>query len=252
MKLIIALFIFVISLTTLQAQEIREQKKFRGGVEVVATSSPQTVKGAPFSAEAISESVQMLADGNKLSRSATTRMYRDGEGRVRREQSPNAGRNIGVPIDEQHVISISDPVASLRFLLYPSLKTAQRSVIKSVNFDATVKINKPSLPANSPQTEALGVRDIEGVKAIGTRTTTNVSAGEVGNERAFQIVYERWYSEELQEIVLSKHSDPRFGVQTYRLTNVKRNEPDRSLFTLPADYKITDSKSFTYQVNRTL
>lgn len=252
MKLIIALFIFVISLMELQAQEIREQQQFRGSVEVIATSSPQTVKGAPFSAEAVSESVQILADGNKLTRSATTRMYRDGEGRVRREQAPNTGTSIGVPIDGQQAISISDPVAGVRFVLYPSSKTVHRSAIKSVNFETTVKTNRNSLSANLPQTESLGVREIEGVKAVGTRTTTNIPVGEVGNERAFQIVYERWYSEELQEIVLSKHTDPRFGVQTYRLTNVKRGEPDRRLFTLPADYKITDSKAFTYQVNRTL
>src|SRR5687768_7585437 len=53
--------------------------------EIIASSSTAVVKGAPFSAEAVSESVQMLSDGNKISRSFTTKMFRDSEGRFRRE-----------------------------------------------------------------------------------------------------------------------------------------------------------------------
>ena len=55
-------------------------------------------------------------------------------------------------------------------------------------------------------------------------------------------MYERWYSKDLQLIILSKHSDPRFGEQTYRLTNIKRSEPDSSLFSLPADYTIVNER----------
>jgi hypothetical protein len=37
---------------------------------------------------------------------------------------------------------------------------------------------------------------------------------------------------------MSKHNDPRFGEQTYRLTNIVRSEPDASLFTVPNGYKL--------------
>jgi hypothetical protein len=40
--------------------------------------------------------------------------------------------------------------------------------------------------------------------------------------------------------VLSRHSDPRFGETTYRLTNIVRGEPDRALFEVPADFKTVD------------
>ncbi|HEX8686715.1 MAG TPA: hypothetical protein VF654_09435, partial [Pyrinomonadaceae bacterium] len=60
----------------------------------------------------------------------------------------------------------------------------------------------------------------------------------IGNERAIQITSERWYSPELQVVVMTRHSDPRFGETTYRLTNVTRAEPDRSLFEVPAGYAL--------------
>ena len=87
-------------------------------------------------------------------------------------------------------------------------------------------------------TEQLGARSFDGAEAEGTRTTTTIPAGAIGNERPIEIVYERWYSKTLQMIVYSKHTDPRFGEQTYRLDNLRLDEPDRSLFTVPSDFKI--------------
>jgi hypothetical protein len=232
------------------------------------------VRNAPFSAEAVSESIQVLADGNKLTRKETTRMYRDSEGRFRREQIPNLGGSIGTVIGMQQTISIFDPVAGVQFLLNPTAKTARRSVVRTANSEGKITLNtqqkaqpvnslkketketnvftferrvgrlpNPIFSSDTSKTESLGMREIEGVKAEGTRSISTIPAGTFGNERAFDIVYERWFSEELQQIILSKHSDPRFGVQTYRLINIKRNEPDRTLFQAPAEYQILNSTS---------
>ena len=54
-----------------------------------------------------------------------------------------------------------------------------------------------------------------------------------------EIVSETWYSPELHTMVLRKHSDPRVGETTFRLTDIKRNEPDASLFQAPAGTKIS-------------
>src|SRR5215218_1659669 len=43
------------------------------------------VKGAPYSAQFVSESTRMLANGARISRNSTGAVYRDGEGRTRRE-----------------------------------------------------------------------------------------------------------------------------------------------------------------------
>jgi hypothetical protein len=82
----------------------------------------------------------------------------------------------------------------------------------------------------------LGERIIEGVNAHGTRTTTTIPAGAIGNDQPLRIVSEEWFSPELQVLVLTKHSDPRSGETTYALSNIVRAEPDRTLFEIPADY----------------
>src|SRR5262249_28013557 len=57
-------------------------------------------------------------------------------------------------------------------------------------------------------------KTIEVIEAEGTRTTVTIPAGEIGNERPIEIVSERWYSPELQLVVMTRHSDPRFGETT--------------------------------------
>jgi hypothetical protein len=84
--------------------------------------------------------------------------------------------------------------------------------------------------------EDLGTQVIEGIQAQGYRTVTTIPAGEIGNERPIEIVSERWYSPDLQVVVMSRHSDPRMGETKYRLTNISRAEPPRSLFEPPAGY----------------
>jgi hypothetical protein len=37
---------------------------------------------------------------------------------------------------------------------------------------------------------------------------------------------------------MTDHSDPRSGRSTYRLLNIRRLDPDPSLFQVPADYTI--------------
>jgi hypothetical protein len=64
-------------------------------------------------------------------------------------------------------------------------------------------------------------------------------AGSQGNDRAFDTVTDRWFSNELKIHILIKHSDPRSGENTTRTRIIDRSEPDPSLFQVPADYTIT-------------
>jgi len=88
--------------------------------------------------------------------------------------------------------------------------------------------------------EDLGAQTIEGVAATGTRMTITIPAGKIGNEGPIAIVDERWFSKDLQMVVMTKHSDPRSGETVYRLTNINRTEPDHSLFEVPGDYQIRE------------
>nr|AUN37689.1 hypothetical protein [uncultured bacterium] len=86
--------------------------------------------------------------------------------------------------------------------------------------------------------EQLGNMSIEGVQAQGTRVTTTIPAGEIGNDRPIQIVDERWYSPDLQMTVMTKHSDPRTGETNFRLSNINRSGPPAYLFEIPPGYAV--------------
>ena len=101
-----------------------------------------------------------------------------------------------------------------------------------------MRIQKPF----SGKTESLGKQNIDGVTAEGTRTTDVIPAGEMGNERPIEIVSERWYSPELQTVILTRHKDPRMGESTYKLTNIRRSEPLKSMFEVPPDYAVKEAE----------
>ena len=80
----------------------------------------QAVKGVPYAAETLVEGTQQLADGNRIVRKTTGRVYRDGEGRTRREEDrPNGAVSI----------SITDPVAGFSYSLDAQNKIAWRTPI---------------------------------------------------------------------------------------------------------------------------
>ncbi len=84
------------------------------------------IKGAPFSAEATTESTQTLADGNRITHKNTATLYRDAEGRLRREQTLEAigpWMASGAP---PQIISINDPVAGANYVLEPNTHTARK------------------------------------------------------------------------------------------------------------------------------
>jgi len=88
--------------------------------------------------------------------------------------------------------------------------------------------------------EDLGSQTMEGALVNGVRTTHTIPAGQIGNDRPITIVTEVWTSPDLKTVVYSKRSDPLMGEQTFHLTNIVRTEPNPSLFTVPADFKIVD------------
>jgi hypothetical protein len=298
-------------------KQLAEAQNVRIGVE----SKP--IKGAPYSAEATTESVQALADGNRIVSKTSTRLYRDADGRTRRE-------NVGANGADVTTISISDPVAGTTYVLDPGSRSAYRSgliftatvdrrvttaggtaytftrsadgtaslatteqgqkeaaegkaviemrtrvaavegAVGAVRVDGTgdtvhalpapvgvttfatgvgggggvvsgVMLPRIAEGVGKTTLEELGQQTIEGVVATGTRTTTEIPAGAIGNEQPIKIVSEQWFSPELQVLVMTRHSDPRAGETTYRLTGVVRAEPPRSLFEVPPDYTLQES-----------
>ncbi len=222
----------------------------------------RVVKNAPYSADMVTETTQTLADGNHIRQSSTAKVYRDTEGRTRREQSLNALRGLAPTSNLPQVVFINDPVAGFNYALNPQNRTATKSAWarpgrggqaqsssqpmarlrqQSANGSPAIAGRWGRGAAGTLTPQSLGRQIIEGVPADGTRTTMTIAAGQWGNEQPIQIVTERWYSPDLQMVVLSKRTDPRMGETVTRLANISRAEPPSSLFEPPADYKVSDA-----------
>ncbi|MGA7239888.1 MAG: hypothetical protein WBY44_29680 [Bryobacteraceae bacterium] len=237
------------------------------------------IKGAPYSGDQITENTQILGDGTRIHNENAVKVYRDSEGRVRRETP--------------EMISIFDPVAGVGYTLNPSTLTGSKMQVSvsvkggpnSVSYSAsassadgkTVQVYAGTKTATITgsgegvgigtgagsgffysaagpniafskalavgKAESLGPQTMEGVNVQGERRTHTIEAGEIGNDRPIQTIDEHWYSPDLQLDVMTRHSDPRTGEQTTRLVDIRRGDPDASLFQVPASYTINEGKN---------
>src|ERR1035441_10487481 len=278
-------------------------------MKMVGAVKGTTVKGAPYSGEEVNETNQMLADGTRIHHENRATVYRDSEGRTRRE-TPDS-------------ITITDPVANVTYMLNPKTMTGQKltmalagysfmgsstmgaaisgdsnstfSIHSSGDGPATITLNgvpldekavaeamakakangsiqtlsvgigagigsgggagstatagsggmiatAPRMAMRKSAGEPLGKQTIEGVNAEGVREVSTIDAGAIGNDRPIQVSTESWYSAELQMNVMTKHSDPRTGDESFHLTNINRAEPAAYLFQAPAGYQVTERK----------
>jgi TonB family protein len=252
-----------------------ESQKKKAIVSTFGTSGARigTVKNAPFSGEMVCEGIQTFADGNRIVNRTSIIIYRDREGRTRRETSVNIRDTGSGEYKEQKRIQVSDPFGGQNFTLDPQNRTAHKStflllgpmkeipgvksfhpveggLVSNGGAIATGNVCGPrlirpvgGLGANAEtNTESLGTQVIEGVEAEGTRITQTIPAGSINNERPIEIIYERWYSQELQLDLLVKSVDPRSGEWTQQFTNINRGDPDASLFEIPPDYTVQGFK----------
>lgn len=205
------------------------------GVE--ASFQSKVVAGAPYSAQVVTERTQVLANGNKIDQKTTANVYRDSQGRTRREMTMGAMGPWAAPKNASPMVVISDPVARVGYMLNPSKQTAVTHPLGALHRGnarrESAKIHEPNANATI---ESLGKQTIAGIEAEGTRTTFTIPAGQIGNAEAIQIVSEKWYSTALQVTVMETRSDPRSGTTTYQLTNINQTEPDPSLFQVPSNY----------------
>jgi len=211
----------------------------------------KVVTGAPFSAVAVTTFSHTLADGNKISNTHQVTLYRDSQGRSRREGSmPPMGE---FAVDQPHsFVMIHDPVAGKAFLLNLDKKVAHVMALpnhgprngKGMSADAAPggpdAIDSAETTNPNVTKESLGAQTLNGISAQGTRFTRLIPAGKIGNDKPITVTREVWYSPDLQMVVQSKHSDPRFGDTVYSLTNIQRTEPAANLFTVPSDFTVKE------------
>ncbi len=241
-------------LASLMAQGPAGGPPHHGDMDFIAHEMmSKTVTGAPFSADAVTTTTQTLPNGTHINRTATAAFYRDNEGRTRREMQSVAGA-LTASSTGRPTVFIHDPVAQVSLVLNPQKKTAQKMAFTShqgrgpgagASEDATASAGTehgawgPQRFGGTVKTESLGTQVIDGIEVEGTRHTLTIPAGAMGNDAAIQSVTERWYSADLQVVVKSVRTDPRFGQTVYQLSNIKRGDQAASLFTVPSDYAVT-------------
>ena len=233
-----------------------------GLMAVEPFEAARPVVNAPYTADAVTEVTQVLPDGNRIERRTASAIARDSRGRIRREHQGMMLGALQAAPSQVPLVSIADPTSGTHVTLNQERRVAHR--LKMPTFEmpvpgpgdvvvsARTRVGGPGpgrlllgLPPGGAgggdvRTEELGAQEIEGVRAEGTRTTMTVPAGTIGNQLPIDTVSERWYSPELQVVVLTRRSDPRFGETVYRLTNIVRAEPSPDLFEVPPDYQIEE------------
>jgi hypothetical protein len=212
----------------------------------------RVVKGAPYSAQAVTQFTQTLADGNRIQRTNTASIARDSEGRTRTEESMAGIGAMAASDRNTKVVFIHDPVAGMSYALDPNRRIARQMQVSfrgraegapehgpRPGAEARGDDARPRQTARPEvKTEDLGIQTMEGVAVQGRRVTRTIPAAQAGSQRDIEVVTETWVSQDLQAVVMSKTSDPRFGDTIYKLTNVSRTEPDHSLFSVPSDYTV--------------
>jgi hypothetical protein len=213
------------------------------------------VKGAPYSAKAASETLQTLADGTTIHRTTQSALYRDSQGRSRREVTLSGFGPLAASGKTHTLVTIADPVAGAHFVVDDEHKVVHKMSFQTHGGNASGAMAAGAFPqklkTRMQAEEASGTLKKESsstqvtingvsVSAEYTRITRTIQKGEIGNDKPIQVVSERWYSPELQIVVKSVRSDPRFGTTTYTVTNIQKTEPDASLFTIPAEYTVKE------------
>ncbi len=209
---------------------------------IVGAFGGKVVTNAPFSAQVNRETVQVLSDGTRVDRKETGSIARDGAGRTRQEITLPAIGPLAASGQVPHIAFIRDPAAGKTYILNENKKTAMTFSHPAGANEQGRRMMKQKMNVgenSSVQTVSLGTKMIDGLTVQGTRRTRTIPVGQIGNDKPIVITREEWYSPDLQMVVSSTRSDPRFGTTTFQLTNVNRSEPPQSLFIVPPDYTVT-------------
>ena len=323
----IALFAMSAAAQDTPGEKMRELEKMLTSSRIVGMSGGvmgRSVKGAPYSGQEVNENTQVLGDGTRIHNESRAKVFRDSEGRVRREFGDHVTiwdpvANVNYTLDTKNMTAVKSPMGGVFMRMTPppgaafgrgmvvaealpagqvatwtseegkvkaKLKAAEGDVVEYApttsavrvferevivskdgkkattvpddvhffageKFEAAVPMMAGTVVAGSMamrresanlKTEALGEQVMEGVKARGTKQTSTIEAGAIGNDRPMTTVFERWYSDDLQTEVMTRRSDPRTGEHTFRLITVNRGEPGSYLFQVPSGYTLTDRK----------
>jgi hypothetical protein len=218
-------------------------------------------RDAPFTGTVKTSFDRKLADGNEERKVSSTHPSRDSAGRERSEFAVGCARSEDGQTHEQLIVIVNDSVAhtTMSWQVGADQQPKIVSVFHQLDSAPSVKSTKPSaaelerqqkelrdtqvgqvLLRSETKTESLGVKQIAGFSAQGTRTTRTIPAGQEGNDQPLAVVTETWESKELGITLMSISDDPRRGRITSVYEELNLGEPDPGLFVPPPGYTLQD------------
>jgi hypothetical protein len=236
---ILVLAFFAIDFSVLGSQDPSRGPDSSESTHVVGISL-LAIPGKPFSGVDNIEWTRTLEDGSTITTHTTAILARDRQGRMYREN------HHFVPLDKEspvYQINIYDPITHSQ--INCSTKAMQCIVqdYKPRTFFETTPAGPIDNGNRSLARESLGSQVIEGIYTNGTRETTTVNPGVLGNDRALVSTREFWYSDELETNLSVTRTDPRNGKQMIWISNISRSDPDPHLFDIPIGYTVRDLRT---------
>lgn len=206
---------------------------------------------APYNGTVKATFVQKLADGNSIHGVFISREARDSSGRTMSETVQGCSFGEDGQRHERLMIRVYDPiartttnwnagyagepkVAHVYHLDVPSPQPAMRSTDEELSKRQKAFEAGMSYFQKGYKSEDLGVKQINGVTAQGTRTTRTIPAGKEGNDKPLMVVDETWRSADYDLLLYATEDDPRRGRTTMELEELNLGEPDAALFVPPA------------------
>jgi hypothetical protein len=211
-----------------------------GTRQVLVSILIPSVPNAPFSATVVTEWIRQLADGSTITLGNRRAIARDKAGRIFQERRllvPNDGKQESIVTQ----IEISDPVAHDLYICVPQEHVCQVEVFSPPEFiHSGEPANFATRRPGSPTLEDLGKQSRAGLETEGTRETTVIESGAIGNDTPIMVRREYWYSPQLSVNIISKLQDPRVGTQSFEVSDIVLGEPDAQLFKVPGNSKVID------------
>ena len=191
--------------------------------------------GAPLSVRQVEERKQISSDGAATIAIVTSQIYRDSAGRVRIEWYGENGSD-GRP----GIVFLLDPLAYSCTILIPEQKIAHRDTVsRSSPAGFQVWLPGPGRPLPmrkwTTQTQAIGVRVIQGAEVQGTQTVQK--SDESDAQPSLISTGERWTSQSLGLTLEVKVNGPGWA-HSVELQDLNLHEPDLALFAIPPGYTI--------------
>jgi hypothetical protein len=203
----------------------------------------------PYTAEYRMIHTQRLADGNLINLESKEVVAVDSQ---RRRMTSKTGS----------LVPAGDPLGTRVFVFDPVARTTtvwtapgQRATVNSMPEPGAPRgcpatstrsdvVDLGSLGRSSrskPVVEDLGTDTVLGIRARGTRRTTTIPAGEIGNQAPLVSTRETWLAVDpdfLGLVVREISDDPQFGRTSREMVSLDQSEPDQATFQPPAGYEI--------------